>query len=112
MDMLYLPSHLEGLPTVCLEARLAGRFVAGWKVAGIPEAAGPNGVLVPPPYDLARLADAIAATLRAGRIPPRLTSAEFEFDQMVTRYENMLTHAITSSSGRPKPEEVSVIASR
>jgi len=61
-DALVLPSFMEGLPVVLIEALALGRPVIATQVAGIPEAVvhGHNGLLVPP-LDVAALAKAIEA---------------------------------------------------
>lgn len=61
-DALVLPSFMEGLPVVLIEALALGRPVIASQVAGIPEAVvhGHNGLLVPP-LDVAALAKAIEA---------------------------------------------------
>lgn len=59
-DALVLPSFMEGLPVVLIEALALGRPVIASQVAGIPEAVvnGHNGLLVPP-LDTAALTRAI-----------------------------------------------------
>ncbi|HET9630699.1 MAG TPA: glycosyltransferase, partial [Novosphingobium sp.] len=59
-DALVLPSFMEGLPVVLIEALALGRPVIASQVAGIPEAVvhGHNGLLVPP-LDVASLAEAM-----------------------------------------------------
>jgi teichuronic acid biosynthesis glycosyltransferase TuaC len=59
-DVLVLPSHSEGLPTVVCEAMVAGRAVVATRVGGTPELVEPGvtGQLVPP-SDIAALSDAL-----------------------------------------------------
>ena len=100
IDLLLLPSQLEGLPTVVLEARAAGRLVVGWRTAGIPEAADPDGVLVDPPFELSRLAEAIAAALKRGTLPQGL-SEEFDFPGMISRYTTLFERCAKTQPSRP-----------
>ena len=61
-DILVLPSFMEGLPLVVMEAMALGKPVIASGVAGIPELVRHeiNGILVPPSHWLA-LGDAMAA---------------------------------------------------
>src|SRR5258708_1951080 len=63
-DVLVLPSHREGLPTVVLEAQAAGRPVVGARATGIVDVIsdGETGLLFPV-GDVAALAGAIARIL-------------------------------------------------
>jgi glycosyltransferase involved in cell wall biosynthesis len=63
-DVLVLPSHREGLPTVVLEAQAAGRPVVGACATGIVDVIsdGETGLLFPV-GDVAALAGAIARIL-------------------------------------------------
>jgi len=90
IDLLFVPSRAEGLPTVVLEARLAGRWVAGWHSTGIPEAAGPDGILVEPSGGLLAMAEAISVVLRSGKRPPPIPEGQFDFEQMVQSYDELL----------------------
>jgi glycosyltransferase involved in cell wall biosynthesis len=90
IDLLFVPSHEEGFPTVILEARLAGRWVAGWHTTGIPEAAGQDAILVPPSGGLSSMADAICAVLRAGRLPPPVPDGQLEMEQMLQTYDELM----------------------
>jgi glycosyltransferase involved in cell wall biosynthesis len=93
IDAVILPSHLEGLPTVVLEARIARRLIFAWKVGGVPEAAGEHGVLVDPPFDLDRLAAGVVSALAHPRVPPP-SSRDFEFDRMVSEYAAVLEQMV------------------
>jgi glycosyltransferase involved in cell wall biosynthesis len=95
MDLLFFSSHgeREGLPTVLLEAQLARRLAAAWDVTCIPEAAGEHATLVSPPFHISRMAEAIAATLRARRVPPAPRPGYAEVDAMLSEYEVVLTEA-------------------
>lgn len=61
-DILVLPSFMEGLPLVIMEAMALGKPVIASGVAGIPELVrdGANGILVPPSH-WAALGEAMAA---------------------------------------------------
>jgi glycosyltransferase involved in cell wall biosynthesis len=100
IDLLCVPSYMEGLPTVLLEAQLARRLVAAWNYTGIPEAAGENTVLISPPFLLTRMADAIAATLRRGQAPPPAPAGSWEVSTMVSNYQNLLTQVITAPNAQ------------
>jgi len=64
LDVLVLPSLVEGLPLVVLEAMALGRPVVATAVGGTPEAVddGRTGLLVPP-RDVGALADAVATLI-------------------------------------------------
>lgn len=85
IDGLVLPSRMEGLPTVVLEAKIARRMIFGWNVGGVAEAAAEDSVLVAPPFDLERFAAAIIEALRTPRLPSPY-SGDCDFDAMVSRY--------------------------
>lgn len=108
IDLLLLPSQQEGLPTVILEARMARRLFAAWRTAGIPEAAGPDGCLVDPPFELSRLAHAVAAALKTGALPHGL-SDDCDFSRMISRYSSLFEMCVgepcsrTPSVSQPKP---------
>jgi glycosyltransferase involved in cell wall biosynthesis len=63
-DVFCLPSDVEGLPLVVLEAMAQGKPVVATAVGGTPELVldGETGILVPP-GDVAALTDALAALL-------------------------------------------------
>jgi glycosyltransferase involved in cell wall biosynthesis len=102
IDALFVPSRAEGLPTAVIEARLAGRWVAGWKCTGIPEAAGPDGILVSPSEGLRAMADAIAAVLRSGRRPPAAPDGRFEHERMINDYAEVLRSTTEQMPTEPK----------
>jgi len=74
-DVLVLPSFMEGLPVVLIEALALGRPVIASQVAGIPEAVRHeyNGLLVPP-LDVATLADSIDALIGSPALRQRLAA--------------------------------------
>lgn len=90
-DLFVMPSHLEGLGTVVLDALWMGVPVVAARAGGIPEMIenGTNGLLVPPRDSLA-LADAVGRLLENRGLAARLASAgpetvrrRFTADRMV-----------------------------
>ena len=85
-DVLVLPSFMEGLPIVLMEAMALGKAVVATRVAGIPElvADGVNGLLFTPSdwSELAAQLDALAADgelrRRLGEAGPRRIAEEFD----------------------------------
>jgi glycosyltransferase involved in cell wall biosynthesis len=61
-DVVVVPSRWEGLAYTVLEAMASGRTVVASDVAGMREALGDTGIVVPP-EDPGALADAVAAAL-------------------------------------------------
>jgi glycosyltransferase involved in cell wall biosynthesis len=100
IDLLCVPSHMEGLSMVLLEAQLARRPVAAWNTTGLPEAAGEQVALVSPPFLISRMAEAIAATLRAGQVRPAAPSGSWEMSTMLAQYETLLTQATATEYSR------------
>jgi glycosyltransferase involved in cell wall biosynthesis len=92
-DVLVLPSWIEGLPLVVLEAMAAGVPVVATSVGGTPEAVveGETGLLVPP-RDASALARAIDAVLvdpdrarRLGEAGRRRARERFDADAAAQR---------------------------
>ena len=90
-DILVLPSFMEGLPLVIIEAMALGKPVVSSGVAGIPELVrdGENGLLVPPSHWQA-LAEAMVTLAANGDLRERLgaagrraVEAEFSIDRAV-----------------------------
>jgi glycosyltransferase involved in cell wall biosynthesis len=97
LDVLVLPSHLEGVPNVVLEAMAARVAVIATSVSGTPELVrdGIEARLVPA-RDSSRLADAMKELARDSGL--RLNFAargharaleSFTIDQMIDRYEQL-----------------------
>lgn len=89
-DLLVLPSWVEGLPLVVLEAMAAARPVVATSVGGVPElvADGETGLLVPPrdPEALARAVEAaLADGSRLGAAGRRRVEQRFSFARMIDR---------------------------
>src|SRR5258707_7094371 len=75
-DVLVLPSHREGLPTVVLEAHAAGKAVIGASVTGIVDLVvhGQTGLLFPV-GSVSALADAIAMLVTNKKLAAKLGQA-------------------------------------
>jgi glycosyltransferase involved in cell wall biosynthesis len=78
-DVFVLPSHSEGLPTVCCEALNCGLPVVATAVDGTPEIVrdGETGLLVPP-GDAPALADALGRVLGDDALRARLAARALE----------------------------------
>ncbi|MBC2668134.1 glycosyltransferase family 4 protein [Novosphingobium piscinae] len=106
-DILVLPSYMEGLPLVLMEAMGLGRPVVASGVAGIPELVrdGENGLLVPPGHVAAlagamlRLADDPPLRQRLGQAAREAVHAEFVIDRAVIPLQDLL-------HGKAAPGEV------
>jgi glycosyltransferase involved in cell wall biosynthesis len=76
LDVFVMPSHMEGLGTIVMDALAARKAVVAAEAGGIPEIVedGANGLLVPP-KTVAPLADAVSRLLRDGELRRRLGEA-------------------------------------
>jgi glycosyltransferase involved in cell wall biosynthesis len=92
-DVFCLPSTIEGLPLVVLEAMAQAKPVVATRVGGTPELVvdGETGVLVPP-GDVAALAAALDSLLRDPELARRMgeagrerVRAEFDADTLAAR---------------------------
>jgi len=88
--LMVVPSHLESMPYVVLEAAAAGRPLVATRVGGIPEIFGALAHRLVPPGDPAALAQAIrhaladpAACAADARILRARVAAEFSVGSMV-----------------------------
>jgi glycosyltransferase involved in cell wall biosynthesis/ubiquinone/menaquinone biosynthesis C-methylase UbiE len=104
-DVFCLPSTVEGLPLVVLEAMARGRPVVASAVGGTPELVldGETGLLVPP-GDPHALADALSQLLadperahRLGESSWARVDAEFSERSMAARVLSLYSHAMTKS---------------
>ncbi len=73
-DVVTLPSYMEGLPNVVIEALACGRPIVATEVGGIPEALNEACGRLVPPRNAARLADALASTLDTSWDPALISS--------------------------------------
>lgn len=110
-DALVLPSFMEGLPIVLMEAMALGKPVIATRVAGIPELVrdGENGLLFTP-SDWAALADKIAALAaddalrqRFGSAGKETIAAEFDIRQSAARLLRLFDQAARSDSSFSAP---------
>jgi glycosyltransferase involved in cell wall biosynthesis len=111
LDLLVLPSHVEGAPNVVLEAMAAGVPVVATAVSGTPELVeeGVTGDLVPPRAP-ERLATALLALVRdaprrgaMGRAARARVEREFRLDAMIDHYETLLERMSRRSGSRREP---------
>jgi glycosyltransferase involved in cell wall biosynthesis len=105
VDLLVVPSRVEGFGLVAVEAMLAGIPVIAARVGGLPEVVrdGETGVLVPP-EDPDALASAISALkadpgrlARMGLASLHSAKERFSVESMVRRHQAMLDRAAGSS---------------
>jgi glycosyltransferase involved in cell wall biosynthesis len=105
-DIFVLPSRLEGLPLVLLEAMLAGLPIVASDVGSVSEAVveGSTGILVPPD-DADALAHAIDRLVRdtelrrlMGDRGRRRARELFTVDEMASRYEALYDEVLTRAS--------------
>ena len=73
--MFVLPSVWEGQPLILQEALRAGVPIVATRVGGTPELTGEDAVLLVPPGDAAKLADAVRAVLTDQVLAARLRRA-------------------------------------
>jgi glycosyltransferase involved in cell wall biosynthesis len=110
-DVLVLPSFMEGLPIVLMEALALGLPVIASRVAGIPDLVrdGETGLLFDP-SNWTSLADAIdrlardpALRRRLGENGPRRVAEEFSVRASAARITDLLAAAAPSAAIRPAP---------
>jgi glycosyltransferase involved in cell wall biosynthesis len=79
-EVLILPSHTEGLPTVVLEAFLRSRFVIATSVGGTPEVVRDQetGLLIPP-NNCDKLSESIIWSLRNEKERKRMADNAYRF---------------------------------
>lgn len=106
LDVLVLPSFVEGAPNVVQEAMATGIAVIATAVSGTPELVrdGEHGLLAPA-GDAPALASAIARLADDAELRARLAAAgharvraEFTLERMLDRYEDLL-HRVVSARG-------------
>ena len=99
IDVLVLPSLVEGAPNVVQEAMAAGKPVVATAVSGTPELIddGASGLLVPPrsPEKLATALIALANDQQRradmGRKAAQIAQRRFRADRMIDQYESLLS---------------------
>ena len=101
--VMVMPSRMESLPYVVLEAAAAGKPLVTTRVGGIPEIYGPLADALIPPDDVAALARAIAAALDgpAPDVTARLrdrAAKSFTIDAMVDGVVSAYAAAINNLS--------------
>jgi len=97
LDIMVLPSYVEGAPNAVQQAMAAGVPVVATAVSGTPEllADGAQGLLVPPGAPellreaLGRLAHDAPLRARLGEAGRRRAAAEFTLDRMLDAYEDL-----------------------
>jgi len=104
LDVMVLPSHVEGAPNIVLEAMASGVAVLASAVSGTPELArdGIEARLVPP-RDPDALAAGIAELARDAALRARLgaagrarVDAAFTMETMLDRYEELFSRVIAA----------------
>ena len=86
-DVLLHPSHIEAFPTTLLEAMAASVPIVATAVGGVPEIVrdGETGLLIEPPPDPGRIADAVGRLLADARLRSRIGAAgRARFEQTFT----------------------------
>lgn len=110
LDVLVLPSHLEGAPNVVLEAMASRVAVIATAVSGTPELVrdGIEARLVPPKA-AAALATAMIELARDSELRERFAAAgharvleRFTLEQMLDAYEGLFTRIVDDSLRKPK----------
>jgi glycosyltransferase involved in cell wall biosynthesis len=97
IDILTVPSELEGMPYVILQAMSLGLPVVATRVGGIPDmiVPGETGDLVPPmdvpalTHALDRMLESPAAMRRIGRQGYARFQAQFSIDRMLQNYQTL-----------------------
>lgn len=103
LDVLVLPSYVEGAPNVVQEAMCAGLAIVATAVSGTPELVrGGAEALLVPPGDADALARALIAVSSDAELRARLAAAgheriraEFTLDAMLDAYEQALSDVIS-----------------
>ncbi len=95
-DLICLPSHMEGVPNVALEAFACGRPVVASQVGGIPEIMTDDTGVMTEPRNPRSLATAIQFALQAkwDETTIRQHAKGFDWSQNARELETILTHAI------------------
>jgi glycosyltransferase involved in cell wall biosynthesis len=108
LDLMVLPSHVEGAPNIVLEAMSAGTAIVATAVSGTPELVR-DGVeaRLTPPRNPEKLAAALVEMLTGEELRNRMkvaafsrVKAEFGIDRMLDSYEEALGRVISAKPTR------------
>jgi glycosyltransferase involved in cell wall biosynthesis len=113
-DVLVLPSFMEGLPIVLMEAMALGKPVVATRVAGIPELVtdGENGLLFTPSH-WSELANKLSILVsdqglrqRLGRSGPQRIAREFDVKSSAVQLRDLFhRHVLSSAKLSEHPSE-------
>jgi len=106
-DMIVLPSHSEGLPTILVEAGVIGTPVVASRVGGIPQLLGSDRGLLLDDLQAATIREAIRrvashpdeAAMAAQRLQAHV-AAEFDVDRNAARLVDVYGAAVRSDGSR------------
>jgi glycosyltransferase involved in cell wall biosynthesis/GT2 family glycosyltransferase len=88
-DLIILPSKIEGIPLIAMEALALGTPIVATRVGGLPDLETEPGVVLTDPEDFDQLVEAIAKTLRADMAEIRLPR-RFSSEVMLEQYDLVL----------------------
>jgi glycosyltransferase involved in cell wall biosynthesis len=108
LDVLVLPSYVEGAPNVVLEAMSSGAAIVATRVSGTPELVRERlEACLVPPHDADALADAMTSVLSSSPMRERLRAAAlarvrdtFTPGRMLDGYEAALSDTISAQKAR------------
>jgi glycosyltransferase involved in cell wall biosynthesis len=88
-DLVVLPSRIEGIPLIALEALSLGTPIVATRVGGLPDLEDEEGVTLTDPDDFDAFVEAVRESLRTdfGRIE---LSERFSSEQMLDHYDKLL----------------------
>jgi glycosyltransferase involved in cell wall biosynthesis/GT2 family glycosyltransferase len=88
-DVIVLPSKIEGIPLIAMEALALGTPIVATRVGGLPDMEGEPGVILTEPHDFDQFVETIAKTLHSEvgqtRLPKRFSTAV-----MLQQYDRLL----------------------
>jgi glycosyltransferase involved in cell wall biosynthesis len=113
-DILVLPSFMEGLPIVLMEAMALGKPVVATRVAGIPELVtdGESGLLFTP-SDWTELAEKLSMLVidqglrqRLGKSGPQRIARDFDVKRSAVQLRDLFhRHVLSSAKPSAHPSE-------